>query len=684
VETVAANLLPEPELHLVFQDRFVEIDSEARRLRDHSSHGRHPSLYGPKLLSGGLPAGLFDGEDDHVHLPARHCPHPGGDAITISSWISPAAADGVILAHGGSFIGYALYLREGRLGIAIRSRPGFASVETDEPLPTGWQHVGGQLTTEGRLSLYVNGIEVASRNDASTLRKIKPGDGIEIGDDKGVHVSSATASHFKGLIRSVTLWHDIVPMKYDASWLDSIDDSSIASVTGVNGGQQPPHEPVAQAPREQSPDEDAPLGQANSNSRTFRFYIRAPNGRKGLTGLIGKFIGLRDKAVVLRRDVDGKEANVPFCDLSEDDQNYVRDQLADDTPPTALHVLRSFRGTLRNAEFSPDGKFLAVSADNEYAVQLFDVKTAKPLRNLKHGQKEGAGSLAFSQDGRYLAALVGTSPNTVFRAWDLENGHKVFDADHQRGSLSGPIAFAADNSMVFAASGPTMNLVHRFQFPSGKQLPWIELKQESVFQITAIAARPNGNLIAVSAKHMLDLDVRRTHNGATHYNGDPALGLHLLHTDSGRQLSTVLLEGEEPDYDLFFHSDGKLLAFGGRDAQSWDPSERHAEALIPKGYHSRGCRMYLARDAQTLLSHDVFARVGKPIFCIWTGPELSLQRSWRETELRTPVALSPDGKLLALTKASRKPGDNELHLYDLSDERWPTTTLRMQTKKLES
>ncbi len=97
------------------------------------------------------------------------------------------------------------------------------------------------------------------------------------------------------------------------------------------------------------------------------------------------------------------------------------------------------------AAFSPDGKVLAVATHGSYAdwiqgsIHLVDPHTGQPTGPPLE-ESEGLDSLAFSPDGRYLAARsfafgqwfstfpdAGYAP-TVCRVWDLTTGRKI--ADH--------------------------------------------------------------------------------------------------------------------------------------------------------------------------------------------------------------------------------------------------------------
>ena len=83
---------------------------------------------------------------------------------------------------------------------------------------------------------------------------------------------------------------------------------------------------------------------------------------------------------------------------------------------------------IKTAAFSPDGKLIAVPIESRktgVSVLLFEVATGTIARHLQ-GQVDNAGGLAFSADGRYLAA-ISTFERTM-GVWDVQSG-KAIDAD---------------------------------------------------------------------------------------------------------------------------------------------------------------------------------------------------------------------------------------------------------------
>ncbi|MDY7109279.1 MAG: sulfatase-like hydrolase/transferase [Planctomycetota bacterium] len=119
---------------------------------------------------------------------------------------SSSGAGGVLLAHGGEVYGYSLSLRSGRPCFAVRTGGslfeivGEREISADDPV-----HLAGMLSAEGRLSLFMNGREIASADGALIERK--PADALNIGRDEGSHVGSYDGDlPFPGELHDIRLY----------------------------------------------------------------------------------------------------------------------------------------------------------------------------------------------------------------------------------------------------------------------------------------------------------------------------------------------------------------------------------------------------------------------------------------------------------------------------------------------
>ena len=93
---------------------------------------------------------------------AQDCPRVVKAALVISAKVEAAGTNGVIIAHGGWLNGYALYLSEGKLALAVRRDGELTTVTAGSPLGSAPHQVEGRLAADGSVSLLVDGQPVAT------------------------------------------------------------------------------------------------------------------------------------------------------------------------------------------------------------------------------------------------------------------------------------------------------------------------------------------------------------------------------------------------------------------------------------------------------------------------------------------------------------------------------------------
>jgi len=129
----------------------------------------------------------------------------------------PEKAEGVIVAQGGAFGGWALYAKEGKLKytynfFGVKLFP----IESGTPLPPGKHQVrmefaydGGGLAKGGQVTLYVDGQPVGAGPVGATQPLIFSADEtLDIGNETGSTVTpdyTAETSKFNGVINWVQL-----------------------------------------------------------------------------------------------------------------------------------------------------------------------------------------------------------------------------------------------------------------------------------------------------------------------------------------------------------------------------------------------------------------------------------------------------------------------------------------------
>ncbi len=135
---------------------------------------------------------------------------PSNTAITVEAWFKTDLRQGTILAHGGTQMGYALLLRDGKPSFSVHPGPKTASssVTADEGIDNDWHHVAGVLGEDLSLKLYVDGKLSATAATTALLAKA-PSDVLDIAaDGKSQVVTGSTP--FAGTIDAIAICHTAV------------------------------------------------------------------------------------------------------------------------------------------------------------------------------------------------------------------------------------------------------------------------------------------------------------------------------------------------------------------------------------------------------------------------------------------------------------------------------------------
>lgn len=129
-------------------------------------------------------------------------PAIAGEALSVHATIVGDTASGVILAHGGSSVGYSLYAKDGRIVFAVRT--GTDAVQrVSAPAAAAKTEIVASLAKDGTLSLTLNGGEPETAK-ASGLIDRHPQEDLCVGhDNKNPVDPEAPGGQFEGKIAEV-------------------------------------------------------------------------------------------------------------------------------------------------------------------------------------------------------------------------------------------------------------------------------------------------------------------------------------------------------------------------------------------------------------------------------------------------------------------------------------------------
>jgi len=180
-------------------------DQNSQTARDVTGRGSDGEIRRCTPVPGQVGAALKFGQGACVSLgkvpklPMAHQP------MTVMAWVKADADRGVVVARGGAFCGYSLYLLDGvaKFGIhRVQDGPTHIAVGR-EPVGRDWVHLAGVIRSD-RIELYVNG-KLAAQTKTEGLMPGNAGQGMEIGGDLG-NSPVETTNSLNGIIDEVKVF----------------------------------------------------------------------------------------------------------------------------------------------------------------------------------------------------------------------------------------------------------------------------------------------------------------------------------------------------------------------------------------------------------------------------------------------------------------------------------------------
>jgi WD40 repeat protein len=328
--------------------------------------------------------------------------------------------------------------------------------------------------------------------------------------------------------------------------------------------------------------------------------------------------------------------------------------------------------------FSPDGAVLASGSIVdlwEGELKVWDTSTYRERHSI--GQKQWVNAVAFSPDGSHFAVGLGRYNNNAdpkyagYRAvpgevqvYNASTMRQVTTLSHRFGVNA--VAFSPDGKLLATAGGqrtydasmppskPRVGEVYLWDAKTWKQTVKLEGLQEPV---VALAFSPDGQTLAVNGPPSMGKDEIR----AEEYSGQ----VKLFTPGEAIPRKTMRVQDELVTYLAFSPLDASLLVITNHWIALWDPATgKEIETAPFRRFQPSFLSACFSPDGKRLVVTD-YHHVKGPFVVpystvdVWDLTTGSVSRSWNiERRFARPLAISPDGGLLAMGGSRGGRGDN--------------------------
>jgi hypothetical protein len=266
--------------------------------------------------------------------------------------------------------------------------------------------------------------------------------------------------------------------------------------------------------------------------------------------------------------------------------------------------------------YRPDGKLVALGTFQE--VRLVEPETGKLVATL-HGEAEDVRAVAFSPDGKLLAAAGGLpARGGEVKIWDVEKRAALRTIAGHTDCIYA-VEFAPDGKSIATASYD--KLIKLWDVDSGKEIRTLKDHIDAVY---ALAFTPDGKrLVSASADR----------------------GVKVWDVASGERLYT-LSEATDGLNTLAIDPAGKRVAAGGLDRtiRVWSLGEKGGTLLNSLIAHEDAIlQLAWSPDGNYLISSSADKEVK-----VFKADDLTVVKTWRQPDWALSVAFAPDGKSFAV------------------------------------
>lgn len=206
VREVAAAALHELSRHKDLVAYWSFDDGNAKVAKDTTGHGNDGEIEGCTPVAGKVGQALQFSNGKYIELGQPAGLPISGKALTFMAWVKSEADNGVVIARGGAFCGFSLYIKDrvAKFGIH-REQEGPTYVAASEEEVVGpWVHLAGVVKRD-TIEVFVNG-KLAATTKTDGYIPGNCGQGMEIGFDTANSPAEIT-DNFQGIIDEVKVYH---------------------------------------------------------------------------------------------------------------------------------------------------------------------------------------------------------------------------------------------------------------------------------------------------------------------------------------------------------------------------------------------------------------------------------------------------------------------------------------------